>query len=225
MWDTGLFFVVNADYIEAPLALRGKPAQEISNYGCDFTPFVLIDRSFSRLYVARAARFHFDKAKNIVLPADQVDLSPATRRTKVARGYRITEFAQMEVCGLFAASAGDLVSGRFLSRKRLIGEPVEGSDSCEDDCTREHGLLSRTIWLFDLRNDEMNQKSAQGWTSQRCCVDIAGGRPDSPGSRKRNETRLARSRLTTQSLVRSACKTETGRRYCQPDFLVVVFII
>jgi len=49
--------------------------QILASNGRKLTLFAAIHRRFGRFHVARGARFDFDKAQHVFVPADQVDLS------------------------------------------------------------------------------------------------------------------------------------------------------
>jgi len=56
---------------------------------CDFSHFatlVPVDSRLRSLHIPRRPRLNFNETKNIFIPADQVDLSPAAGSAKVS-GY------------------------------------------------------------------------------------------------------------------------------------------
>jgi len=75
----------------------------------DFSPFVPVYGRLRRLHIARRPSLNFNETKNIRVPADQVDLSPAARRPEIALDHHIAQLPQVEVCVFFALSAGALM--------------------------------------------------------------------------------------------------------------------
>ncbi len=119
--------IVYAYYIEAPLARRWKAPQVLSYHRGHLAPFVPVHGRFSGLHVARAPRFNLHKTKNILLPADQVNLPSATRRTKISRHHRVAQFPQMEVSRFLALAPHALVSGSIIRGQSVRCQPVQNA--------------------------------------------------------------------------------------------------
>jgi hypothetical protein len=110
----------------------------IARDGCDLSALVAVDGGLAWLDVACAAGFHFDEAENIFVPADEIDFSAAARGAEISRDDRVADLTQVEVRGLFAAAPGQLVRRRLARRQGEVGEPIERSESCEDEWTGKH---------------------------------------------------------------------------------------
>jgi len=75
---------------------------------------VAIDGRPGGLHITRGARLNFNKTQHILVPTDQVDLSPATWRTEIPGHHHVAPAAQVEVRGFLAPPARTLVLGRFV---------------------------------------------------------------------------------------------------------------
>jgi hypothetical protein len=84
-------------------------AQVLSRHGRHFAPLVPVHGCCGSLHFERCSGLNFYKTKHIGIPADQVNLSAATRRAVVPGHDRVTQLAQMEVGVFLAAPAGTLV--------------------------------------------------------------------------------------------------------------------
>jgi hypothetical protein len=100
-----------------------------------FPPFVPVDRRFRGLHIARRPRLHFNEAKNVRLPTNQVNLSTASRRAKVARHDGVTQLSQMKISVFLTAPANSLVAGHRVRRKGPLCNPIQTAD----DGSRENG--------------------------------------------------------------------------------------
>src|SRR5579864_6051737 len=120
--------IVYAHDIESPLARRWRVSQIFAGHGGDFPPLMPVDGGFGRLHIVGAASLNFNETKYIVVPADQINLSPALRRAKILRHHRVPQLPQMKVGVFFAALPGLLVRGPLVGRQRVLYEPVEGSN-------------------------------------------------------------------------------------------------
>jgi hypothetical protein len=80
------------------------------------------------LYVERRTGFNLNKTKYIVVPADQVNLSPLPWRAVVSGHDGVTQLAEMEVSVFFALPAGALMRGQCVWRQSMPGQPVEAAD-------------------------------------------------------------------------------------------------
>jgi len=89
------------------------------------TLFVAIHCRFGGLYVARGARLNFDKTQDILVPPNQVDFSPSTRRPKVARHHHVPQTPQVEVRIFLAPPPRPLMHGGIVGRKRSLRHPVQ----------------------------------------------------------------------------------------------------
>jgi hypothetical protein len=118
-------YIVYADHIEPPLARRWKSPKVISHHGGHQTPLVPIDSCFPGLHIARGSRLDFHEAKNIVVPSDQVNLSPGARRAKVSRHHGVAQFPQMKVSRLFPAPPSAMMRRNLLRRQSMLRQPVE----------------------------------------------------------------------------------------------------
>jgi hypothetical protein len=94
-------------------------------HGRDHPSFMLIDSRFAGLYVKRGPGLNLNEAKHIVVPSDQVDLSPAARRAKVPRHHCVAELSQVEVGGFFATASGFVMWSDLLPPQSVFSQPVE----------------------------------------------------------------------------------------------------
>src|SRR5256885_1837541 len=97
-----------------------------------------VDCRFRRLHVARCSGLNFNKTKNIRVPADQVNLSPASRRTKVAGDNDIAQSAQVEVSVFFAPRPRPLMLRSRISRDHTMRDPVQTANHSSGYICREH---------------------------------------------------------------------------------------
>lgn len=70
-------FIVYAYNIEPPLARRWQLAPILSRDLRYLPTLMPVDRRLGRLHIMRRAGLNFYKAKDIVIPSDQVDLATA----------------------------------------------------------------------------------------------------------------------------------------------------
>ncbi|HXX02661.1 MAG TPA: hypothetical protein VEJ00_15700, partial [Candidatus Acidoferrales bacterium] len=120
------------------LARWWKRPQVLSCYLRDLAPLMAIDGRLGGLYVTRCAGFNLNKTKNIGVPPDEVDLSRAARRAKVASHDHITQLAQVEVSILFASCAGPQVPRLFIRWKYTLCQPIEAPDNPSREEGGEH---------------------------------------------------------------------------------------
>lgn len=82
---------------------------------------LLVDRGFSRHEIPAATRFDLDKAEDVFVPSDQVNVAATAGRAEVSGDNNESEFAQIEEGFIFAAGAeGKVGSSR--------GRPAEGGN-------------------------------------------------------------------------------------------------
>lgn len=91
----------------------------------DLLAFVPIDRRFPGFYIARGARLYLYKAKNIVFPSNQVDLSTAPRRAEVTGDHGVTELSEMEIGSFLTAAANEAMGSDFFRRQGVRRQPIE----------------------------------------------------------------------------------------------------
>jgi hypothetical protein len=89
-----------------------------------------VHRRFGSLHVNGCSGLNFNKTKNIVVPADQVDFSPLPHRAVVPGDDDVTQLAQMEVSVFFAVPAGALMLRLPVRRQSVPRQPVEAADGC-----------------------------------------------------------------------------------------------
>jgi hypothetical protein len=135
--------IVYAHDIESPLARWWEPPQVLSCHLRYFAPFVPVYRRLSGLYVARGPRLNFNKAKNICVPANQVDLAAAARRAEVSRHHRVSQLPQMEVRRFFAARASLLMPRPRVRREHVQPHPIQTIDNRSRERCGEHRLRHR----------------------------------------------------------------------------------
>jgi hypothetical protein len=122
--------IVYADHIEAPLARRWTSPQVLPCDGRDQAPLVPVHRRFSRLHIACGPSLNLHKAKNIVFPPDQINLSPAARRPEVPRHHRVTQRPKMEVSRLFSPPPSAMMRSSLLRRQGMLRQPVQNPKHC-----------------------------------------------------------------------------------------------
>ncbi len=114
MWLHFRIFVVNADYIETPRDFLAQSAEIVARHAGQFAALVAVYGGFRGFYVVGGARLHLDEAEYALIPADQVDFSPAARTAIVTSHHYVAMLPQVEVGLLFAPAAGAMVPGRTL---------------------------------------------------------------------------------------------------------------
>jgi hypothetical protein len=132
-------YIVYAYNIESPLARWWQLAPV---FACDFghfAPLVPVDRRYSGFHIVGCARLNFNKAKDIAVPPDQVDLAPAARGAKVARYHNVTAAPQVEVSVFFAAPAYMQVSRRHSGGEHTLRNPIQAADERFCDSGGKHG--------------------------------------------------------------------------------------
>jgi hypothetical protein len=129
--------VVYADHIETPLARRWEAPQVFSDHSCYLLPLMPVHGGFSGLHIARASRLNLDKAKDVFLPTDQINFSPAARRPEVSRYHGVAELPEMEVSRLFAAPTGEVMGSNLLRRQGVLRQPVQNPKDCPRWLPRE----------------------------------------------------------------------------------------
>jgi len=85
---------------------------------------VPVDGRFAGLYIACGARLNFYDAKNIGVPSDQINLSPAARRAEVSRHHYVSQLSQMKVSRLFSPPPGPMMGRNLFRRKGMLGKPI-----------------------------------------------------------------------------------------------------
>jgi hypothetical protein len=130
--------IVYAHNIESPRTRRWQPPQIFPRYLRHLAPFVPIDRGLGSSYIERRASLNFNETKNIGVPPDQVDFTTAARRAKIARHHHVSEFPQMEECGLFAANTSSQVPRPLVCRKHALSQPVQPLNNRSRDSSRKH---------------------------------------------------------------------------------------
>src|SRR6185312_14070757 len=102
----GGVIVVHADDFEAPRAGRRQMTQVFTG-DCDkFPALIPINGGFGGLHVASGAGLDFDKAEDVLVPADQVDFAAPVGRAKVPGNHGVAVSPEIEVGVLFASPAG-----------------------------------------------------------------------------------------------------------------------
>jgi len=71
--------MIHGNHIEAPLARKCHVAQVIPGDSRKCALFVAIHGCFGGLYVSSGARFYFDEAQYVFVPAYEVDLAAMMR--------------------------------------------------------------------------------------------------------------------------------------------------
>jgi hypothetical protein len=134
--------IVYAHNIESPLARRWNPPQILSRHLRQFAPFVPVDGRLSSLYVTRGPRLNFDKAKNVGIPANQIDLPAVARRAEVSRHHRVPHFPQIKVCRFFPARASLLMPWPRVGREHAQPHPIQTTNNRSRERCGEHKRLS-----------------------------------------------------------------------------------
>src|SRR5580700_1986181 len=120
--------IVYADHVESPLARKWKAPQILAYHCGDLAALMTVDCSFAGFYVTRGPRLHLDKAENIVFPSDEVDFSPAARRTKISRHHRVTQPAKMKVRRFLAVPASPQVGRAVSCRQSMFRQPIQKAE-------------------------------------------------------------------------------------------------
>src|SRR5579871_1909925 len=135
LWAGSTTTIVYADHVEPPLR-RWHTPQVIACDLRDFPPFVPIDRSFCRFHIARCSGLNFDKAKHILVPPDQIDLSTIFRRSIIPGYNRVAEFSQIEERLPFSTHSYAKM-GWQLRWKCLQCAPIQHPDTAEGKHPKE----------------------------------------------------------------------------------------
>jgi hypothetical protein len=85
---------------------------------------VPVDSRFPRLYVARGPRLNFHETKNIVIPSNQINLSPAARRAEVPRHHRVAQLAKMKVRRFFSSPPSAMMRSNLFRWQSVVRQPV-----------------------------------------------------------------------------------------------------
>src|SRR5580692_2878046 len=117
--------IVYADHIESPLARKWKAPQILAHHRGDLAALVTVDCRFAGFYITSGPRLHLDKAENIVFPSDEVDFSPAARRTKISRHHCVAQPAEIKVSRFLAAPASAQVGRAVFCRQSMLRQPIE----------------------------------------------------------------------------------------------------
>ena len=149
-------FVVYGQHVEATLARGWHLAQKVACHQPQFSLLVVINRSFSWLYVTRSARLDLDKTESVFVPSDKVEFSAMMWRTVVAGNDDIALPPKVEVGRFFAATAGALVRRQVVWRKRAASYPVECSQRGLREAYAKHG------------SGDITQLTIEGAMSARC---------------------------------------------------------
>src|SRR5258705_13963634 len=109
-------FVIHREHIKAPLRRLGKLALRkqskiVANYNADRAALLAIHRCLCRLNIVCGAGFDFDKAKHILVPSDQVNLSMMPGSAKIPSHHDVSAPPQIEKSIFLTATAGALVGG------------------------------------------------------------------------------------------------------------------
>jgi hypothetical protein len=83
---------------------------------------VPVDSRFPGLYIACGARLNFYEAKNIGIPSDEVNLSPAARRAEVSRHHYVAQLPQMKVSRLFPPPPGAMMCRNLFPPATYAGQ-------------------------------------------------------------------------------------------------------
>ena len=97
----------------------------IPRYHAEGSLFIAIHRHFRRLHIVRSPGLHLHKAQHILLPSNQVNLTPCMRRAKVPRHHDIAVPAEIKVRILLSALTDSLVLGSAIRGKRVPGKPIQ----------------------------------------------------------------------------------------------------
>ncbi len=138
--DLGLAPVLaknNADDIEAtgrwPFA--GQSADILPRDGTNMLLLLQVNGGRWRREIRGGSRLDFDEAKNSIVPADKVDLTPVVGDAEVCRHKLVAETSQVEVGLKFTAFAGQQVlwfsrwqtpGGEFQTADNELGQPEHG---------------------------------------------------------------------------------------------------
>lgn len=120
--------IVYAYYIEPPLARWWQVTPVLARHFGDFPALVPVHSCLGRLHVLCCARFNFNKAKYIVVPSDQVDLSATTRRAIVTGDYGVAQLSEMKVSFLFATPSNLLVPRTLMRRQESGRHQIHGTN-------------------------------------------------------------------------------------------------
>ena len=169
--------IIHADDIKSPLARFIDMAEIIASDKNDFMSLPSIDRGLGRLYVARASSLHLNEAKRVVLPRYKVNFSIATRRAEITRHHHIAQFAQIEICIIFAGAPGCQVAGNVLGRKQSAGNPVQRMDNGLCDEGGDHKVAGNHFWATSLSYDldeetQVTTLTLQGLDSSSCSMEL-----------------------------------------------------
>jgi hypothetical protein len=120
--------IVYAHNIDSPLAHWWEVTQVLPCHFGYFAAFMPVDSRLWRFYLKRRSCFHFNKAQNILVPSDQVDLSTASRRAVVTCHHGVADFPQMKVGRVLTLPADLMADGCGRRRQEAPRRPIERSD-------------------------------------------------------------------------------------------------
>jgi hypothetical protein len=118
----------NANDIEAAWRwpINGQSAQILPGDGANMFPFVRVNGGRWRRKVCARPGFHFDKAKNPVVPPDKVNLTPVVGDAEICRHNPVVQGTQVEVRFDFTLFAGQQMP--WFSRSKAYASEFQTAD-------------------------------------------------------------------------------------------------
>ncbi len=134
--------IVYAYNIESPLARWWLPSQIFSCHLRHLAPFMTVYGRLRSFHIVRRPRFNFNKTKNILVPADQVDFPSATWRAKIARHHHVSQLPQVEERLFLAVRPDAQVPWPLIGGQHPLSHPIQAMNDRLRDNGREHGRSS-----------------------------------------------------------------------------------
>jgi hypothetical protein len=98
---------------------------------------VAVNSRFPGFHIACSSGLNFHEAKNIAVPSDQVNLTPAAWRAEIPSHHGVAQHPQMEVSRLLSAPPGPMVRRNLFRGQSMLGEPVEEAKRCAGSLPRK----------------------------------------------------------------------------------------
>jgi len=111
-----------------------KRSQVIPNDDAKVVSLLAIHSRGSGFHVTRSSRLHFNKAEDIVVPANQINFTMMPRRTVIACDHAVSAMAQVEISVFLTAFSGAEM-GRSLRINLLRRDPIQQAKAGLDKVT------------------------------------------------------------------------------------------
>ncbi len=134
LWLAGLRLkIVYADHVESPLARRWKTPQVLPCDCRNQPALVAVHCRLAGFDIARGSRLNFHKTKDVLVPPDQIDFSPAAWRAEIPCHHGVTQPPQVEICRPLPPSPGAGVFRNFVFRQSPLSQPVQKTEHSPRD--------------------------------------------------------------------------------------------